>query len=556
MKSLDLLLILCIFIKLSWSIQSDNTKINYIFGDIPIDLLSEEKKNELENELKDADISSNGTINNFSSYYNQLTKREKEYYNKIKEGSKKSPPEFEFTFIYDDTSEQLNIDEFNDKLRLLIPKIISIIKFECPELWWIKTYQGSYNYCDGFKHDVIINTNPSYSVFYSYTIENFISINKKIEIAKNDIIQKVTELNLTSKYAILLYLHDYLIVKNNYLKNDSIKHTRTIFGSLVENESVCVGYAKALQYLAQHFNIECIVAVSLTHEWNYVKMDDKWYIVDLTWDDPFYFNDNIKSSGVNFNNPNNINNAFFLKGETFLDANDYGNNHKVVYSYFYGYDSISYPVISPDDYVPTEEEIKDAKKMKNLFPSSYLSTNIVLPNCGMEMDSSLVCPTTSSYCISGENRIYHSINSSCELEYSEDSNKNVVFMKNSTGYELYTSQKVNNTSEFMIYECNVIDDVYYGCTTLPEDIYIDLTNQHIYIYDESKYQYYQLQNSIYPDNTNEKYYYCDYEGLCKENDNNEDFTLCKYIEEKLTIDIDKGEIFKCEENEDGYIDKL
>ncbi|OUM65079.1 hypothetical protein PIROE2DRAFT_7967, partial [Piromyces sp. E2] len=155
-----------------------------------------------------------------------------------------------------------------------------------------------------------------------------------------------------------------------------ISYKKTIFGSLVENESVCVGYSKALQYLARYFNIECIVAVSLTHEWNYVKMDDNWYIVDLTWDDPLYFNNKNKSSGFNFNRPNKKSNAFFLKGETFMNANDYDDDHKVVYSHFYGYNSISYPPISSNDYVPTEEEIEEAKKMKNLFPSSYLSTTI------------------------------------------------------------------------------------------------------------------------------------------------------------------------------------
>jgi len=76
----------------------------------------------------------------------------------------------------------------------------------------------------------------------------------------------------------------------------------------------------------------------------------------------------------------------------------------------------------------------------------------------------------------------------------------------------------------MIYECTVVTDVYSGCTTFYEDTYIDLKNKHIYIYDKSKYQYYQLQNNNYYDDLNERYYHCDSRGFCKDND-----TYCHYL---------------------------
>jgi len=122
------------------------------------------------------------------------------------------------------------------------------------------------------------------------------------------------------------------------------------------------------------------------------------------------------------------------------------------------------------------------------------------------------CSTASTYCINGDNRIY---NPSCSLKYSEKSNKNVIFLKGSTGYNIYNSEKVNSLSEFMIYECNNVTDIYSGCTTISENVYIDLKNLHVYKYNKSTNQFYQLQNGEYYDAETENKYSCDSTGLCK-----------------------------------------
>ena len=57
------------------------------------------------------------------------------------------------------------------------------------------------------------------------------------------------------------------------------------YGALVKGCSVCEGYAKAYKYLLNSVDIECEIIVSATHAWNAVKLEDKWYYVDCTWDD-------------------------------------------------------------------------------------------------------------------------------------------------------------------------------------------------------------------------------------------------------------------------------
>ena len=53
-----------------------------------------------------------------------------------------------------------------------------------------------------------------------------------------------------------------------------------------EYEPVCDGYAKAFKMVCDLLGIPCVLAISSTHMWNNVLMDDgEWYNLDLTWDD-------------------------------------------------------------------------------------------------------------------------------------------------------------------------------------------------------------------------------------------------------------------------------
>jgi len=373
---LFIFIIFCIYIKSSCSKISTN--INYINSDDTIDFLTEE----LEKRLYKRVDSSDRTLSNFTNYYDQLTPIEKQFYDVVYNGSKKTPPQFEFSYIYDDSKEKISADEFRSKIYLLYIKLITILKFDNPDLWWIKTYSGSYFYNDkDFKHEVYINTNPTNSLFHNYTAENVVSISKKIEIMKKDIINKIDALNLTTDYAKLLYIHHYLITKTTYMNGTSRKHIRTIYGSLVENKCVCSGYAKAFKYIAKHYNIESAVVLSLYHEWNYVKMGNKWYIVDITWDYPVYLPD--KLSGYGYDRANEISTNYFLKGSTHLKNNDQEDFHKVIYSSFYGFDAIYYPQISSKDYEPNSKEKSEVEKVIKSFSSSYTSTtngNLIFNN--------------------------------------------------------------------------------------------------------------------------------------------------------------------------------
>ena len=90
-----------------------------------------------------------------------------------------------------------------------------------------------------------------------------------------------------------LRLHDYLAHICDCdvtVKDEKVYSTRarTAYSALVLRKAVCEGYAMAYRLLLNAAGIVSDVAIdrSSHHIWNYVRIRDRWYHVDVTWDDP------------------------------------------------------------------------------------------------------------------------------------------------------------------------------------------------------------------------------------------------------------------------------
>lgn len=119
-----------------------------------------------------------------------------------------------------------------------------------------------------------------------YDEEMIIIINYKIdEIIKNNINNTDTPKEKIRK------IHDYIINNTTYDKDRSDKKiinykSDNAYGALIEGYGLCGGYTDAMMLFLEKFNIPNIKIATENHIWNYVKIDDKWYHLDLTWDDP------------------------------------------------------------------------------------------------------------------------------------------------------------------------------------------------------------------------------------------------------------------------------
>lgn len=143
---------------------------------------------------------------------------------------------------------------------------------------------------------------------------------------------------LDSDYERLKYIHDWLVENTTYSNTDQ-EYESEADGPLVYGQALCEGYSKAFMYLAQQLGYPCICSVGVAnlddHMWNMVKVNRRWYNVDVTWDDP--------------DNPTDDNDGTTLRHDYFLicDA-EIRLDHRVIrpvmlptssYGYFpHGYD--------------------------------------------------------------------------------------------------------------------------------------------------------------------------------------------------------------------------
>lgn len=121
---------------------------------------------------------------------------------------------------------------------------------------------------------------------------------KKNYTALKKIIKSETSEKNTDKENVKA-IHDYLVNNTdydmkNYLKGTIPESSYRITGILQYGVSVCNGYTENFQLLMDMLGINCLSVSGKAdngsgygnHAWNMVEIDNKWYWIDVTWDDP------------------------------------------------------------------------------------------------------------------------------------------------------------------------------------------------------------------------------------------------------------------------------
>ena len=99
----------------------------------------------------------------------------------------------------------------------------------------------------------------------------------------------------SSDYDTVKNIHDYLVSNIAYPASWSGTGVHSLNYALNKNVCVCDGYAKAFYFLCKANGIEALIVGgdatdehgTDSHAWNKVKINGKWYTIDVTWDDPF-----------------------------------------------------------------------------------------------------------------------------------------------------------------------------------------------------------------------------------------------------------------------------
>ncbi|NFL04166.1 transglutaminase domain-containing protein [Clostridium botulinum] len=135
---------------------------------------------------------------------------------------------------------------------------------------------------------------------YKKNIDEIKNQRQATEAAVKRIVKEVVKDDMTSVEKELA-LHDYVVKHADYnmeglKKNPADLEDHSAYGVLVLGKGVCESYAKAMHLLLNEAGIECKYATGYKknkdgsqgggHAWNIVKLDNEWYNLDATWDDP------------------------------------------------------------------------------------------------------------------------------------------------------------------------------------------------------------------------------------------------------------------------------
>lgn len=286
------------------------------------------EENQLNNvESLDNITSNTQEISNY--YYEQLNDYSKIIYRKLEE-NKDNMKTGTYTINFGESfSDLLREENGSELLEDYYQSAIETYLYDNPEVFYlspkkmyinIQTTKGRFT----TKYEVYLDCgeNNNYLADGYESKEQIEQIESEIQNIKNTIL---TNIENKSEYEKIKEIHDYLVDNISYEETISKNDIYNICGALIRKECVCEGYAKAFKYLLDEANIESIIVVgeatnseskTENHAWNYVKIEEDWYAVDVTWDDPI-----VKGWG---NVGNSSRYKYFLVG-----SNEMNKDHKL-----------------------------------------------------------------------------------------------------------------------------------------------------------------------------------------------------------------------------------
>lgn len=145
---------------------------------------------------------------------------------------------------------------------------------------WKATAEG---YLEGGLYKLCL----TYTITYYTTAEQEKVVTDKL----SSVMPTLTESTMTN-YEKVKAIYDYICKNVTYdytnLNDDSYKLKYTAYGALIDGTSVCQGYAVLLYRMALMAGVDCRLIPGNgnggPHAWNIMKMGDKYYNVDATWD--------------------------------------------------------------------------------------------------------------------------------------------------------------------------------------------------------------------------------------------------------------------------------
>ena len=296
-------------------------------------------------------------------------------FNAIKIVTLKNPTKNEINFVYK-----------------LIRAVYDAFLMDHPEVFWLSgktsSYQVKYSYSDGTSkcdfytllkmHDGSLS--DSFNEFLAEDYQTEAAITADIEArdyAVDLILNTPAVQNANSDYELVKAFNEWLTKNNEYntlvSSGDPYGNFKAhnclsaLLGSDGTAGPVCEGYAEAFKILCDRKEIPCVLvsgpatsspeSEGESHAWNFTKINDAWYGVDVTWNDPTVSGISGKTSG--YENENYL----LVGSETMHGELEFQESHKIKNTVSTGNQVafINGPILSKTAYlnseIPDEPEI-------------------------------------------------------------------------------------------------------------------------------------------------------------------------------------------------------
>lgn len=154
------------------------------------------------------------------------------------------------------------------------------------ELSDINNYVHPYNSFSHIETEFDSLGKVSINITKSYSDEDIKQIDNKIDELVPQLINNSNQLKTNIKN-----VHDYIINNTRYdsprAENKTSDYRSDVaYGPLFQGYAVCGGYTDLMELFLERLNVKSYKVSSDSHIWNAVFLDNKWYHLDLTWDDP------------------------------------------------------------------------------------------------------------------------------------------------------------------------------------------------------------------------------------------------------------------------------
>lgn len=205
--------------------------------------------------------------NNNCYGYGRLNETEKTLYGILLEGLKSF-------------SDQIEVEARNPEQ---LEKVFACVMADHPEMFYVSGYHYT-DYTDGEKNAIMTLRGE-----YTHTKQEAEQLQGKIDVCVDRILSGIKP--GATEYEKVKYVYDSVITGTEY--DLHAPESQNICSVFLNHKSVCLGYAKATQYLLQQLGVDSFLVTGSvkkgeSHAWNLVKVDGDWYYLDATWGDAYY----------------------------------------------------------------------------------------------------------------------------------------------------------------------------------------------------------------------------------------------------------------------------